>query len=209
MVDAQITPEVEPIDVGAQQVGAIYAKAFLSAAEKAKTTDALVDEFDGLIELLKQYPELETILGSSLIKHEVKLGILDRTFNGRISSTLLNFLKVLSSHGRLDVLRAIHHEVREQYDVLRGRILVQVRTAAPLSPEIAQDILQKVQGKLGGKPELQQIVDPDLIGGLVVRVGDTVFDGSVTRQLNQVREQMINRSVHEIQSRRDRFSNPG
>ena len=48
-------------------------------------------------------------------------------------------------------------------------------------------------------------VDPDLIGGIVLRVGDTVYDGSVATQLEQLREQMIDRSVHEIQSRRDRF----
>lgn len=209
MVDAQQTPEVEPIDVGAQRVGAIYAKAFLSAAEKANTTDALVDEFDGLLELLKQHPEMQKILGSNLIKHEEKLGILDRMFGGRISATLLNFLKVLSGRGRLDLLGDIHREIRDQYLILRGRFQVYVRTAAPLSPEIARDILQKIQGKLGGQPELHQSVEPELIGGLIVRVGDTVFDGSVTRQLNQVREQMINRSVHEIQSRRDRFSNSG
>ena len=62
---------------------------------------------------------------------------------------------------------------------------------------------------LDGEPVLETLEDPELIGGVVLRVGDTVFDGSVARQLEQLREQMIDRSVHEIQSRRDRFCNTG
>jgi len=57
-----------------------------------------------------------------------------------------------------------------------------------------------------GEPVLVRVVDPDLIGGIVFRVGDTVYDGSVASRLEQLRQQMIHRSVNEIQRRRDRFS---
>ena len=59
------------------------------------------------------------------------------------------------------------------------------------------------------RPYWRAVIDPELIGGVVVRVGDTVYDGSVATNLKQLRQQMINRSVHEIQSRRDRFRYPG
>ncbi|HEV3344867.1 MAG TPA: F0F1 ATP synthase subunit delta, partial [Pirellulales bacterium] len=59
---------------------------------------------------------------------------------------------------------------------------------------------------LGGEPVLAAKVNPDLIGGLVFRVGDTVYDGSVATRLARVRSQMIDRSIHEIQRRRDRIS---
>jgi F-type H+-transporting ATPase subunit delta len=59
---------------------------------------------------------------------------------------------------------------------------------------------------LGGEPVLTHEVDPNVIGGLVVRVGDVVFDGSLASNLARLREQLVNRSVHEIQRRRDRFS---
>ena len=60
---------------------------------------------------------------------------------------------------------------------------------------------------LGGEPLVEQVVDPTVIGGAVLRVGDVVYDGSVANQLQILRQQMIDRSVHEIQSRRDRFRN--
>ncbi len=61
---------------------------------------------------------------------------------------------------------------------------------------------------LGAEPLLTRVVDPELIGGAVLRVGDTVHDGSIANQLEKLRQQMIDRSVHEIQSRRDRFRDP-
>ena len=60
----------------------------------------------------------------------------------------------------------------------------------------------------GGEPVIERITDAGLIGGIVVRVGDTIYDASVAAQLETVRQQMIDRSAHEIQSRRDRFRDP-
>ena len=79
----------------------------------------------------------------------------------------------------------------------------------PLEPSLSRGLEASLRQLLGGEPQLESAVRPELIGGVVLRVGDTVYDGSVARQLEQVREQMITRSVHEIQSRRDRFRHPG
>ncbi len=61
---------------------------------------------------------------------------------------------------------------------------------------------------LEGEPVLDERVDPGVIGGIVVRIGDTVYDGSIANQLENLRQQIIDRSAHEIQSRRDRFRSP-
>jgi len=68
--------------------------------------------------------------------------------------------------------------------------------------------VKQVSKTLGGTPVLHERVDPAVIGGVVVRVGDTIYDASVARQLETMRQQMIDRSAHEIQSRRDRFRYP-
>ena len=70
-------------------------------------------------------------------------------------------------------------------------------------------IAAALESLLGGQPHVDSQVDAELIGGIVLRVGDTVYDGSVARQLEQARQQMITRSVYEIQSRRDRFRHSG
>jgi F-type H+-transporting ATPase subunit delta len=70
---------------------------------------------------------------------------------------------------------------------------------------LQQQLSETLRGMLGGQPVLVVNTRPELIGGIVLRVGDTVYDGSVATRLARIRDQMIDRSVHEIQSGRDRF----
>lgn len=206
--DARTAAEIDA-DVGREQIAEVYAKALLDASEQAGQTAAVMDELDGLVgELLARYPKLESVLGSMLVSHEEKQGLLDRVFAGRLSPLLLNFLKVLSRHSRLDCLRAIHRQAHKLYDVLRGRVRVRLTTPTPLDPALVAQIEDNLRAMLGGEPVLESSVDPQLIGGAVLRVGDTVYDGSIARQLEAMRQQMIDRSIHEIQSRRDRFRSP-
>ncbi len=197
------------INVGAQQVAAIYAKAFLGAAEKSGQVDALVADLHGVVEVLAQFPKLNAVLSSALVSDEEKQTAREKIFSGRLAPMALDFLKVLSRHGRLDILPTVEHEVRKLHDQLSGRIRVQLVTAAPLANGQESGLHASLRKVLGGEPQVDAVVDPQLIGGVVLRVGDTVYDGSVARQLSQVREQMITRSIHEIQSRRDRFRHSG
>ncbi len=206
--DAQYAAEFSP-DVAGEQIGSVYAEAFYGAAEKAGAADAVLSEFESLIvDVLDREPRFETLLGSALISHEEKIGILDRTLGPVASKLMLDFLKVVSRHGRLDCLRAIHRQFHAVYDKARGRVPVELITAAPVSDAEAAAIAKTLEAVISGEPVLRRRTDPALIGGAVVRVGDTVYDGSIARQLENVRQKMIDRSAHEIQSRRNRFSNP-
>jgi F-type H+-transporting ATPase subunit delta len=206
--DARTAAQIEA-DVGVEHIADVYAKALLAAAENAGLTQTVLDELHAVVtEVLDRFPKFGAILASGLISEEEKVGMVDRLFRGRVSDTLANFLKVVAHHGRLDCLRVILQQLKLLYDELRGRVQVQVATAAPLSGELAQRIADVLRTKLGAEPVVHQAVDASLIGGLVVRVGDTVYDGSVANQLKVLRQQMIDRSVHEIQSRRDRFRYP-
>ncbi len=202
--------EVASADVGGQPVARMYAKALLGATEKAGQTEAILAELGAIVsETLDAHPRFEAVLGSAFVEHEDKTAILDRVFRGRVSPLLLNFLKVVSTHGRLDLVRAIYHAAIVNLDELRGRIKVEVRSATPLDDATAKHIAEAMQRKTGSQPRLVIQQDPSLIGGVVLRVGDTVYDGSIATQLKRVRTSMINRSVHEIQSRRDRFRHSG
>jgi F-type H+-transporting ATPase subunit delta len=202
-------PKAPPINVGAQQVAAVYAKALVGAAEKAGKTDAVVDELGSIAAALTEFPKLEAVLGSALIEHEEKCQVLDRLFKAKVSPLVLDFLKVLSRHGRLDIVRAVEQQVRKLRDELRGWIRVQLQTATPLADGLSRNLETALRKLLGGEPHVDASVDPALIGGVTLRVGDTVYDGSVARQLRQMREQMITRSIHEIQSGRNRFRHSG
>jgi F-type H+-transporting ATPase subunit delta len=205
---AELAAQIDT-EVGAEHVAKVYAEALLGAAENQGQTDAIVEEFDALLaEVLDQYPQFAELLAALTISQDAMVGILDRTFAGQVSPLLLSFLKVLARHGRLNCLRSIQRQVRDGYDKLRGRIRVQVVTAVPLDEAQSQQIRQSLQSVLGQEPIVEHVTDAELIGGAVIRVGDTLYDSSVARQLETLRQQMIDRSVHEIQSRRDRFRYP-
>ncbi len=191
-------------DIEQQQIAAVYAKAFLGAAEEAGKTDALAAEFDSLFDqVLDAQPEFERLLGSQFISHEQKVGILDRTLGRQASVDLLTFLKVLSMHCRLDCLRAIRHTFGQLVRKLRGRVDVTLTTPFAVEAGLLGEIKASLRKMLGAEPEMNAVVDPSLLGGAVVRVGDTVYDGSVVSRLERVRTQMIARTIEQIESLRD------
>ena len=206
--DAQFAAEFDA-DVAVEKVAEMYANAFLDAltAQGEPLADQ-IEQFDSLMnDVLAAHPTFEKILASTLVSPDEKIGILDRTLKTRASKTFLNFLKVVAKHGRLDILRAIHRETRNAYEKRLNRIPVKITTAVPLEGSVIASLTAKFREILGGDPTFQTTVDPEVIGGIVVRVGDTIYDASLLTQLKNVRQQMIDRSAHEIQSRRNRFSN--
>jgi len=211
MIDSAQDNKPQAVNVGAQRVAAIYAKAFLGAVGKgqAGSAEAAVGELAAVADALSQFPKLADVLGSALVATDEKLEILQRVFGNKLSPLVLDTLKVLARKGRLDITREVYAEVQRQFDAERGRVRVDVVTATPIDGGLANSLAQSLRRILGGEPQVSSSVQPELIGGVVLRVGDTVYDGSVARQLDQAREQMINRSVHEIQSRRDRFRHSG
>jgi F-type H+-transporting ATPase subunit delta len=149
---------------------------------------------------------LERALESAIIGRAEKAATLRRLFEGRASSIFLNYLLVLNDHLRLNLLRPALGELQVIHDQRLGRVPVEVRSAVPL--QIAQEnaLRERLSRVIAGQPVIHSQADPELLGGMVIRVGDTVYDGSVRTKLRRLREQLVQRSTHEIQSRRDQFS---
>ncbi|MEA1951877.1 MAG: ATP synthase F1 subunit delta [Planctomycetota bacterium] len=207
-IDSRYAADAD-VDVGREHVGSIYAEALLASAQKADALEEVMETFDSLVDdVLAASPEFEAILASQLVAHDEKIEILDRVFKGKTSPMFLDFLKVVSRHERLDCLRAIHRQTHVQYDVIKNRVPVRLTTPVAIDDALAAKIKENIRKLIGGEPILRCDTDPELIGGAVLRVGDTVYDGSIATALENTSQQMIDRSVHEIQSRRDRFSNP-
>ncbi|GAB6165245.1 ATP synthase F1 subunit delta [Thermostilla marina] len=206
--DAQFAAEWDA-DVNAEQIAEVYAEAFLNAAQNVGDVASCLEELESLVtDVLDVFPDFEAVLASGVVPHHEKEGIIERTLGGRATPVLLNFLMVLSRRGRLDCLRAIAAKAKALHDQRLGRVPVRVTAAEPLSEDLLAKIKAGVAPLVAGEPVLEVEVDPSLIGGVKIRVGDTVYDASVAAQLAAVRKQIIDRSAHEIQSRRDRFRDP-
>lgn len=202
------SPDTEiPFDSGHQQIGKVYATALLGVCEKSGNTDAVLSEFDALLtDVLGKLPRFNAVLVSLRVPVDEKIRILDGTFRDKMLPQLLTFLKVVARHGRLDALAAMNRAAHEMDNERRGRVEVQLQTAVEVDGELLDAIKSRLQQSLGREVLLRQRVNEQLIGGLVVRVGDTVYDGSVARQLLQMREGTLTKAAHSIRESLARFA---
>lgn len=205
--DAQYSAE-HYADATREKLSEIYATALVGACDSTHVALADVWEtYDSFIEIYDAYPKFEEILSSVMTPVEEKTRIIDEISVG-VLPIFSNFLKTLARRGRLDLVREIRGACRRIDDKRRGRVPVKITTATPLDEDTRDVLIANLRKLVGGEPEIGVEVDPETIGGIIVRVGDVVYDASIATQLNSVRQEMINRSAHEIQSRRDCFRNP-
>ncbi len=194
------------LDSATLHVAAEYAEAIYDAAESTEEADRLRAELQALIEeVLDREPQFEQVLNSPLISESDKEELLRRVFEGRVSQLMLNFLLVLNRRRRLELLRAIWREFCSVYDERRRRVPVEVESAVPLDRSQLERLRELLARMVGGEPIVNWRVSPGIIGGLVIRLDDRLYDGSVRTQLDRIRTQILQRSTHEIQSGRDQF----
>ena len=210
MADKPIKTRIESVmeDPHSGAVARVYADAFLNALP-AGQVDAALEEFHSFVDdVLGRNPEFARLLTSDTISRDQKLALIDRVVGGRGSDVFTNFLRVLARHDRMNLLPIILAQCGIEYEKRSGRKRVQVITAHPLSDAALEKIRERLAAALPIQPIVEPAVDPDLLGGLRLRIGDTVYDGSLRARLTQLRHRVRERSLHEIQSGRDRFSHP-
>lgn len=203
--DAQFAAEFNA-NVNAERIAEVYAEAYLNAvAAQGGALDDAVAEFASLVEVLKSQPTFGAVLVSAMIATDDKLALLEKAVAGVASPLFWNFLQIVTKRNRLDLLLTIFAQTQILSNERQKRIPVTITTATAVDEQMLSSLVEKIRGILGGEPILHSVVDPEVIGGLIVRVGDTIYDGSVSTQLHNVCWQMIERSAEEIQNRREHF----
>ena len=194
-------------DPGTVAIARVYAGAFLSAAGD-KAAEGL-EEFESfLADVLAANPEFASMLTSGLTNRDEKLGLIDRVVAPNCSEFFANTLRVLAQHERLDLLQEILAAATLEFEKQNGQQRVQVVSVKPLDEATLARVKERVAEAFGFEPIIEPQTDPSLIGGIVIRVGNSVYDGSLRTSLNQLAKKMHQGSLHEIQSGRDRFSHP-
>jgi F-type H+-transporting ATPase subunit delta len=179
-------------------IARIYSKAMLDLAEQQGEADSLLEELQGLVEYLGRNPELEQFLASPLVDDEDRGKVLEKAFRGKTTDLLLDSLQVVNRKGRLSLLRAIVEGYRTEHRELRGMVEARVRTAIPLSEALRMRVRESVARHTGRQPVLIEKVDPALIGGIVIEVGDEKIDGSVSHKLSEIGKALELRASQEI-----------
>lgn len=199
--DLQVTA-----DVSAQNIARVYAEALLNVATPHGQAETVQEELDSMVDdLCAADVTVARFLTSGAVGRTQRRRVLDKVFAGRASELFFNFLQVLNDHERLDLLLPIRRALRQLSDERARRVRVQIRSAVELAPRQQTQLQQLLRDTLKLEPVLETKVDPELIGGVLIRVGDWQYDATLRHQLDVIRSEIIARSSHEIQSRRDRF----
>ncbi len=172
-----------------------YAQALHEQAAEQNAVARVDDDVALLRETMEASPDLAQTLASPVVPRAAKERIVDALFGERLSAVTVNFLRFLIEKGREESLAGIADAYQALRDTQQGIVEARVKTALAM-PESEQKALRKaLEARTGKQVRLRVAVAPELIGGLVIRLGDTVYDGSVRNKLAELREKMDTREV--------------
>lgn len=172
------------------QVVSDYAQALLTVAQAEDVVDRFEDELFRIARTLEANPELRDRLTDPGRHITEKLATVEDLLSGRAHPATIAAVLYVVAAGHARQLEQIADEVVRLAAERRARALAEVRTAVDLDAEQRRRLVDALEEATGRQIELKVIVDPDVVGGVVARVGDTVIDGSVSRRLAELRARL-------------------
>ena len=171
-----------------------YAKSLFTLSLDRNVSEAVANDMKLLISVCQGNRDFKLLLGSPIINADKKLAILSKTFEGRMNSLTLMFFDILTNKGREVYLQQIAEEFIRLYKEHKGIQTAIVTSAVGLDDKLRADVYKIVSESLNSEVELIEKVDKNLIGGLVLRVGDKQYDASIASQLRKVKQSLIDGS---------------
>ncbi|MFD1631689.1 ATP synthase F1 subunit delta [Pseudopedobacter beijingensis] len=170
------------------KVASRYAKSLLDLAIEKKIEKGVKDDMQLFVDTLRANSEFASVVKNPIITLDKKRSILRALFEGKMQNETLAFFDIMVNKGRADVLPGAAKEFINQYNIHNNINTVKVVTAIPLTEASKIDIINKVKAIIGGEVILNTSVDENLIGGLVLTIGDRQFDASISNKLNQLKQ---------------------
>lgn len=169
-----------------------YAKAILNLAKDSKEDGALNDDMHLVADTISENKELDVVLRSPVIKSAEKMKVLEATFSKKVSNHTLGLFRLLQENKRIDMLESIAKQYAIIYDFEHHIQVAKVTTAVPITEDIEKQVLAKIKDITGDSANLENIVNPDILGGFILRVGDVQYDASISNHLNELRKEFDN-----------------
>lgn len=171
-----------------------YAQALYEEAEATGKAEQIDDDMKSVQESLDASRELDRFFRSPIIARDKKDAVIGKLFDGKVDPLIVRVMRLLVQKGREDILPAVIRQYGALRDEHLGVVEAQVRTAMPMEFDETEALRKALEAKTGQKVRLRIEVVPELLGGVVVRIGDRVYDGSVRHQLESLRDQLEERA---------------
>lgn len=167
-----------------------YAEALFQLSEEENITKEIYKELRNVVELVKGNKELDNVLKSPLVAKNEKIQLIEALFNNKINNNLKNFLKILVEKGRISSLKSIELTFKELLNNKNNIIEGTVISAVALTEKQVKELEEKLSKKYNKNVTLENKVDKTILGGVVIRLGNTQIDGSVKTRLDNIKDQL-------------------
>ncbi len=171
-----------------------YATSLLDLAAEKNKMDVISGDVELISETMEKAPALARALENPVIRPEIKTSILDEIFKSDIDYETMHFVRFLVKKGRENLLGEIAHKYLQLRDEKLGIVNVDVRTAFELTEQQKNELKSKIEKMLNKTARLRVKIEPEVVGGFIAQVNDTVYDASVRHQLDILKQQLLSSS---------------
>jgi F-type H+-transporting ATPase subunit delta len=169
-----------------------YAKAILNFAVEQHKEDDINNDMLLIVNTLEESKELQLMLKNPILKINIKKETLKTIFSSNVSPLTISSINLLIDNNRLDILNEVAEKYTIIYDELKGKEIAKITTAIPLNSELNNQVLNKVKEITGKKASIENIINPDILGGFILRIGDIQYDASIANKLQSLKRQFEN-----------------
>jgi len=173
------------------RIASSYAKSLLTLADEQKCLDEVMDDMQGFATLAHQNHDLVMMLQNPIINAPTKFKILKKIFEGKVHALTLSIFEIITRKGREQFLPQIVSAFKAQYYEFRGFVESSITTVVPVDADTKKEIDSIVKSITGKKVILNEWIDPELIGGFVLKIGDRQIDDSVSGKLRDLKLKFI------------------
>jgi ATP synthase F1 delta subunit len=172
-----------------EEIAQVYARSLFEVAQEQDKLDEVRDQIGQFADALGESRDLQTFFFSPYFSTEEKKEGLDTVLEGA-ESTVQNFLALLIENHRMPALFRIRRELDRMWQEVNKLLPVQITSAVALDESVTKQIGEEIGRQTGRTVDLTSTVDPDVLGGIVVRVGNSILDASIRTRLERLRKQV-------------------
>lgn len=179
-------------------LASVYAASLLTLAKERKEETDVGEELEQFVDALGKFPYLPSFLTSPTVDLKRRGDTLEKMFRGRASQTFVDALHVLNRNGRLGLIRAINARYKALFQESLGRLNAVVQSAVPLSSAHLTRLQAEFKRRTGKDVDFDIRVKPELLGGMILQVGDKKVDASLSRKLRNLSDALMERASREV-----------
>jgi F-type H+-transporting ATPase subunit delta len=172
-------------------VASRYAKSLIDLAQDEKVLEEIRKDMELFTRTLRANHQLQAVLANPIIAHIKKIKILEAVFGKDVNKVTESFFRIMINKSRSEVLYATAREFINQYNVIKNITQAYVTSATPLSENNRKQVISELESVTGGKIELHTKVDPKLIGGFILTIGDRQVDTSISSSLKKLKTDFV------------------